>query len=109
MRWTQSGFAAGLTLNYINAYRNTLFTWAHTIDAWAPADIFVRRQTGVTLGFALKDLDVRLDVRNLTDRRPPSLTIPAADLLPEQSFIPFDGRNASPVERVLALEIAKKW
>jgi hypothetical protein len=48
-------------------------------------------------------------VQNLSDQRPPYLKIPAADLAPGQNAIPFDGTNASPVGRLISLQITKAW
>jgi hypothetical protein len=48
-------------------------------------------------------------VQNLADQRPPYLRIPAQDLLPGQNAIPFDGTNASPVGRFVAVQITKDW
>jgi hypothetical protein len=56
-----------------------------------------------------RNLKVALSVQNLSDRRPPYLQIPAADLAVGQSAIPFDGANASPVGRLISLQITKGW
>jgi iron complex outermembrane receptor protein len=39
INWTSDALLADLTLNYVNAYQNTLFTPSQRIKAWTTADL----------------------------------------------------------------------
>jgi outer membrane cobalamin receptor len=107
--WSRGGFASSLTMNYVNAYDNTLFTPPEKIDVWTTADFqlsFDTESAGAWLGRHLK---MTLSVQNLFDQRPPSLRIPAEDLLVGQNAIPYDGTNASPVGRLISIQVTKGW
>ncbi len=77
------------------------------LDQWFTAEI--PPHEGVLVRHLSRNLKVAPRVQNLSDRRPPYLQIPAADLAVGQGAIPFDGANASPVGRLISLQITKGW
>jgi hypothetical protein len=107
--WAGNGFASRISVNHVNAYENTLFTPYQTIGSWTTADLYASYLTGPDESPILCNLKIALIVQNVTARRPPNVAIPADDLLPGQVIIPFDGANASPVERVVSLQVTKRW
>ncbi|HEY6621804.1 MAG TPA: TonB-dependent receptor [Steroidobacteraceae bacterium] len=107
--WAANGFESRISINYINAYANTLFAPYETIGSWASTDIHTSYDTGSTASALLRSLKISLSVQNVTARRPPTVQIPAGDLLPGRNAIPFDGANASPVARVVSLQFTKSW
>jgi len=107
--WARNGFASRISVNYANAYENTLFTPYQTIGSWTTADLYASYLTGPEESAILRNLKIALIVQNVTAQRPPNVAIPADDLLPGQIIIPFDGANASPVERVVSLQVTKRW
>jgi outer membrane receptor protein involved in Fe transport len=102
-------FTSGITINYVNAYQNTLFTPSQTIASWTTANFYLTYDAGAAPAYPVRNLRISLSVQNLADQRPPYLRIPAQDLLPGQNAIPFDGTNASPVGRFVAVQITKDW
>ena len=107
--WVRDGFTSSITINYANAYQNTLFTPSQTIGSWTTANFYLSYNTGSATSYLARNLKIALSVQNLADRRPPYLRIPAADLPPRQNAIPFDGANASPVGRLVSLQVTKGW
>jgi len=107
--WARDGFTSSITISYVNAYQNTLFTPAQSIGSWTTANFYLSYDTGSAASYLARNVRIALNAQNLTDRRPPYLRIPAADLAPGQNAIPFDGTNASPVGRFLSLQITKGW
>ncbi len=107
--WTADSLLADLTINHVNAYRNTLFTPSHGIGAWTTADAYLGYGTGSKASHFWDDIQIGLSVQNLFDRKPPFLQIPAAYLAQGRSAVPFDGANASPVGRVISLQFRKRW
>lgn len=107
--WTDKRLACGITLNYVNSYQNTLVVPPQSVSAWTTADWYLAYDTGMSPSPALSHWKVTVNIQNLADRRPPYLQIPTADLAPGQSAIPFDGTNASPVGRLIALQLTKDW
>ncbi len=100
--WAGRGFASRVTINYVNAYDNTLFTPSQAIASWTTADIYESYDMG-------SGESISLAVQNVTGHRPPSVQIPAGDLLPGRNAIPFDAANASPVGRAVSLRFTKRW
>jgi iron complex outermembrane receptor protein len=109
LNWTIGPVALDLTLNYVNAYQNTLFIPSQEISSWTTEDLYLGYTTGADQGRPWGDWQFGLSVQNLMDRKPPYLQIPAADFPPGRNGIPFDGTNASPVGRLIALQFKKAW
>ena len=107
--WTIGPAALDLTLNYVNAYRNTLFIPSREISSWTTADLYLGCMTGVDKVRPWADWQIGLSVQNLLDQKPPYLRIPAAELPPGRNGIPFDGTNASPVGRLIAIQFKKTF
>jgi iron complex outermembrane receptor protein len=109
INWTTDAFLCDLTLNYVNPYRNTLFSPSQRINAWTTADLYVGYNTGSNLSHHLDNVQIGFGVQNLLDQKPPYLQIPASYLAPGRNAIPFDGANASPVGRLISLQFKKRW
>jgi outer membrane cobalamin receptor len=107
--WAANGFEYRISVNYINAYANTLFTPYETIGSWTTTDIYGSYDTGAIASALLRSLKISLSIQNVTARRPPTVQIPAGDLLPGRNAIPFDGANASALGRVVSLQFTKSW
>jgi outer membrane cobalamin receptor len=107
--WAANGFESRISVNYINAYANTLFSPYQTIGSWTTTDIYGSYDTGAAASTLLRSLKISLSIQNVMGRRPPTVQIPAGDLLPGRSAIPFDGANASPLGRVVSLQFTKSW
>ena len=105
--WHRGGFTALTTLNYVNEYQNTLFTPSQKIGAWETVDLNLSYTTDA--GGIFKGLKTALSITNLADRRPPYAVLPSSFLLPGQAAIPFDPVNSSPLGRVIALQVIKRW
>ena len=89
----------GLVANYTNAYRDNLSTPNRDIDAWTTYDARVTRRFSIRSDGAATELS--LDVRNLTDEDPPFAN--------NSIGIGFDSVNASPIGRVVMLEVRQQW
>jgi iron complex outermembrane recepter protein len=110
LAWTGHGFTASGTLNFVGSYNNTLFVPEGHVASWTTADMHLSYSTGESNGpRALHGIKVSLNLLNIADRRPPYAPIPPTDLLPGVPPIPFDSTNASPVGRLLSVQIAKRW
>jgi hypothetical protein len=110
LTWAQGPFAASAFVNYVNGYDNTLLTPPQGIGAWATGDLYFAFKTGdVWPSAILRHLTVALNINNVSDKRPPYVQIPSADLAPGEKPIPFDPANASPVGRLITLQLTKGW
>ncbi len=107
--WTQGRITASAALNFVNSYRNSLFTPAEPIGSWTTADLYLGYKTSDSLPLPMRKLTIALSVTNVADASPPRVQIPAGIVLPGESVIPFDPANASPVGRVIALSLQKQW
>jgi iron complex outermembrane receptor protein len=110
LTWGQGPLMASAFVNFVGRYENTLFTPAPPISAWTTVDLYLAFKTrNIGPSPALDNLTVALNVNNVADRKPPYVLIPPADLAPGQNPIPFDPANASPVGRLIALQLTKGW
>jgi iron complex outermembrane recepter protein len=105
--WTQGALTASASINYVNSYRNSLFSPSEPIGSWTTGDLYLGYKTGEAMPWPLRQLAVALNIANVTDAHPPRARIPAS--LTGESAIPFDPANASPVGRVISLSIDKRW
>ncbi len=107
--WTQGPITASASLNFVNAYQNSLFTPPEPIGSWTTGDLYLGYRTSDSLPTPIRGLTIALSVTNVADAHPPRVQIPADILLPGEGAIPFDPANASPVGRVIALSLEKRW
>ena len=106
--WQLGSFTATVTANYVNGYQNSLITPQQRIASWTTGDLYLGYNTGkVTSVRLLENLTVALSVLNVSNRAPPYAQV--APNIPGENFIPFDPTNASPVGRVIALQLKKGW
>jgi iron complex outermembrane receptor protein len=108
--WTQAGFAALLSVYYTNSYDNPLTTPTQRIGAWTTANVNISYKAGAsTPFFPLRNVTIALNVQNITDKRPPYVDVPNLDGLTGSNPIPFDPANASPVGRLIGLQLTKRF
>lgn len=94
-RWSHAAWSGRVGLNYVDDYRST--TGAR-IDAWTTVDAQLRWAPEQP-GWA--GLELALSAQNLLDQDPPFYDNP-------QGF-GFDPANASPLGRVVSLQLIKRW
>jgi outer membrane receptor protein involved in Fe transport len=107
--WTEGPLTASASLNYVNAYWNSLFTPPQTIGSWTTGDVYLSYRTGEGLPLPLRQLTVALSIANIADVHPPRTQIPASFTVTGESAIPFDPANASPVGRTISMTLGKRW
>jgi iron complex outermembrane receptor protein len=106
--WSQSGVTSALKVNYTGSYTDNLMTPSGTIGSWSTVDLYLGYKPPVDTGpAALQGLSIALSVQNIANKRPPYVEF--GDLLPGQNPIPFDPVNASPIGRLVALQLTKVW
>ncbi|HEY2071605.1 MAG TPA: TonB-dependent receptor [Rhizomicrobium sp.] len=107
--WANDGFTASFTVNYTNSYNDNLTIPDTRINSWTTADAYFGYALDVPDDAILRNLKLSLSILNLTDAKPPYVQIPAIDLLPGQQPVSFDPVNASPVGRLISLQVTKDF
>jgi outer membrane receptor protein involved in Fe transport len=107
--WTQGSLTAAASIDYVGAYRNSLFTPSQPISAWTTGDLYLGYDTGESMPAPFRRWVIALSINNVADARPPRVQIPASLTLPGENVIPFDPANASPVGRLISLSVKKHW
>lgn len=87
-------------VNYVNDYRNSAVLPAARVSSWTTLDL----QLGYDLQKILPGTRLALSVSNLFDRKPPY--VQNANIF---SASGYDPDNASPVGRLVALQLVKTW
>ncbi len=88
-----------ISMQYTDSYRDTLSTPEREISSWTTFDARLTRRFGHGADGAGAELT--LDVRNLADEDPPFANNPIG--------MGFDTLNASPVGRVVMVEVRQRW
>jgi outer membrane receptor protein involved in Fe transport len=103
--YSRGGFSSSLFINYVSAYQNNAVTPSVGVSSFTTADLqlgYRFDQAGVS---ALKGLSGTLSVLNLLDRDPPH--VPDNN---NPSFnLGYDPTNATPLGRVIALQLSERW
>lgn len=111
--WSEDGFTAMLSVNYVGAYSDNLGgpgTVYPKIASWTTEDLYLSYNLGPSDGAGLlQNMRLALTVQNIMDTKPPFTLIPAGDLLPGQNPISFDTVNASPIGRLIAIQVTKDF
>ena len=101
--WTSGGFGAALFVNYVDGYTNKTNVLPQQVSAWTTFDLQLSYRFG-NAGGALNGTRISLSATNILDRAPPY-----AAYYTGLFTNGFDPENASPVGRVLSLQITKQW
>jgi iron complex outermembrane receptor protein len=97
LAWQGAQTGAALTFNYVDAYRDTLSLPAREIDSFQTFDFRLTRD----FGDRERGLVVAVNVNNVFDEDPPFANNPTG--------FAFDAANASPLGRVISLELRQRW
>ncbi len=111
--WAYERFSASFTLNFVNSYLDNLTVPYSRISSWTTADLYL----GYTFpasgpasndGGLLQNLRLSVTAQNIADEKPPYVLVSASGLLPGQNpRPPFDTVNASPIGRLIAVQLTK--
>lgn len=101
--WSKGGFGAALFVNYVDGYTNRTTATPQRVDSWTTFDLNLSYRFERTSG-PLSGLRVALNASNLFDKDPPYLAY-----LVGTYTSGYDGENASPLGRVLSLQITRQW
>lgn len=90
-------------LNYVDGYLNNGVTPAEPVHSWTTVDLQFGYRLGRESG-PLRGVDLSISVTNLLDRAPPYVNNRTAF-----SASGFDPENASPLGRMVAVQLVKSW
>ncbi|MDG2535362.1 TonB-dependent receptor [Sphingomonas sp. HITSZ_GF] len=102
--WSAGEMGAGVFVNYTGGYQNNISTQQNHVGSWTTVDArlsFTPKLEGLASG-----ISVAVAAQNLLNQAPPHV---AADSFNFISGVGFDPTNASPLGRILSIEIAKRW
>jgi outer membrane receptor protein involved in Fe transport len=101
--WSNGGFGVTVFANYADGYVNKTTSPAQRVSSWTTFDLNIgysfQRESG-----PLHGLRVSLTANNILDSDPPFVTYLVGTLTTG-----FDGENASPLGRFVALQVTKSW
>ncbi|MDK2769704.1 MAG: TonB-dependent receptor [Sphingomonas sp.] len=101
--WNKGGFGAALFVNYADGYQNRTVTPAQRVSSWTTFDLNLSYTFQQPSG-PFKGLRVALNASNLFDSDPPYVSYVVGTLA-----VGFDGENANPMGRFVALQVTKSW
>jgi iron complex outermembrane receptor protein len=101
LRFERGPVTTTLSINHTDGYRDNLSSPSRSIDSWTTADLQAAYTTEGQSSRLLMGLEVRVTIRNLTDKDPPFVNNPTG--------VGFDPDNASPLGRFFSVELGKRW
>lgn len=105
--WSNSDITLSGVLNYTDGYTNDVGENEQNVDAWITLDLNIRLDLGEIIqgtGFD-EGTTLRFSAINVLDEDPPFVDVPQSLLFP----LGYDGANANPLGRLVALELVKRW
>ncbi|MCA1196496.1 TonB-dependent receptor [Sphingomonas sp. R647] len=99
----KSGFGAALFVNHVDGYWNRTTAVPQRVASWTTFDLNLSYRFSETSG-ALAGVRVALNASNLFDRDPPYVTYTVGSYTSG-----FDAENASPLGRMIALQVTRTW
>lgn len=93
--WNAAAF-----VNYVDGYRNTTVVPSARVSSWTTVDV----QLGYDLDKIVPGTRLSFSISNLFDRKPPY--VENANIF---SASGYDPENASPIGRLVALQLVKTW
>lgn len=105
--WALRNFDAAFAVNFAQSYTNQLTTPESDVASWTTADIYLRYQTRMPSRLSrLDNLSVSLSAQNLLGAEPPHVS----DTTAAGAGGPgYDGANATPIGRMLSLQVGLDW
>ncbi|MEO7688333.1 MAG: TonB-dependent receptor [Sphingomonas sp.] len=103
MTWSSARWDLATFVNYVGPYTNKTVSPASRVSSWATFDLNVGYKFGQANG-VLKGVRVTFNASNLFDRDPPALTY-----IVGSNTNGYDPENASPLGRVVSLQVTKAW
>ena len=100
--WSRGGLDVSMFVNFTDSYENRFVTPVEKVASWTTVDLRIGWQLPRSAG--LGDLRLSLSMQNIFDRDPPYVDN-RASLDP----IGYDPEQASPVGRLVALQLVKTW
>ena len=101
--WKRGGWSANLFLNHSDSYVDSRTPVPGPVASYTTMDARLAYELGGD-SVLLSNLVIAASVQNATDRDPPHVAV-----LLDYSDMGFDPTNASPMGRLISIELAKKW
>jgi iron complex outermembrane receptor protein len=101
--WSQGPVALNAFVNFTDGYRNQTITPAQHVEAWTTADLQLSYAARATSG-PFSGLRLAFSVSNILDEAPPF-----AVLRTSTSTIGYNPDSASPMGRLVSLQVTKAW
>ena len=104
LAWTNRGYGATLAVTYVDDYASFETGVEASVDAWTTVDLNLSYDASFDFANSVfNNTRFNLNIRNLFDEDPPFV---------DQNLgvgVDFDGANASPLGRYIALSVTKAW
>lgn len=100
--WTYLDLSSSLNVNFSDAYTDTTGLMERPVCAYTTVDLVTRYAFAPEVRGLLDGLSLSLNVVNLFDEQPPYITSSGRGAH-------YDPANASPLGRMVSLQVAKRW
>jgi outer membrane receptor protein involved in Fe transport len=99
------GFTLGAFINYVGPYDDNRTVTSVPVASWTTGDVNVEYSWGAGSGF-LNGGTATIGVLNIADRAPPFVASSEPSVLGGTNY---DGANASPLGRLVFIQLSKRW
>jgi len=102
LSWETSAVQLSASLNHLDGTLDNRFPETARVSAFTTLDLSGSYRTGKGHGL-LDDLELRLNVQNLLDKRPDLIRVS------DPTWVPFDSTNQSAIGRFVSFSVTKQW
>lgn len=102
--WAKGNLLAAITGNYVGGYRDTTGTSSRRVSSFTTIDIFAGYHWAGSRS-TNQETNISISVTNLCNRNPPFVANGALDFFGSH----YDAANASPIGRVIAFAVSRRW
>jgi iron complex outermembrane receptor protein len=106
LNWKDGAVSAAVDVNHTGAYSNNLATPVQRVDAYTTLDLRAAYDFGAGAPDWLRSTTLSISAKNLLNKEPPFVNLAA---LTFGGGGGFDSQLASPVGRLIALNLNKRW
>lgn len=105
VNWNMGQYRASAVVNRVHGYQNNAVTPVEGVGPYTPVDVTLNRDLSDVGGWLAEGLDVGIEIRNALNEKPPYVNLaPSAN-----GSGGYDATAASPVGRLFAVSLRKKW
>lgn len=106
--WSRNLWTAAFNVNYTSGFRNTLVLPPRNVHPWTTLDFRLACQLALP-AVSIQSAQIAFNVRNILNAAPPQVAVPTVPIGLSLQPVGFDPANASPLGRMISVDLSVSW